>query len=101
MMERSLTVLYLPQVFHSGIPVTLIPLDATNTSPINEFFFEEFEKSQDTYEAQYCFKSLKMYRDKMSDDQFYSVISFHHSLTQLCLLHIEEEWECIDGYICG
>ncbi|KAF3457232.1 hypothetical protein FNV43_RR01889 [Rhamnella rubrinervis] len=60
------------QVFHSGIPVTLIPLDATNTIPINRKFFETFEKTQNTYEAQYCFQSLKMSRDIQSDDQFYA-----------------------------
>ncbi|XP_047172572.1 uncharacterized protein LOC124840549 isoform X2 [Vigna umbellata] len=60
------------QVIHSGIPVTLVPLDATNTIPITKEFFDEFEKSQDTYEAQYCFKSLKMARDTWFDDQFYS-----------------------------
>ncbi|QCD79925.1 uncharacterized protein LOC114178741 [Vigna unguiculata] len=60
------------QVIHSGIPVSLVPLDATNTIPITKEFFDEFEKSQDTYEAQYCFKSLKMARDTWFDDQFYS-----------------------------
>ncbi|MED6119747.1 Nucleoside hydrolase 3 [Stylosanthes scabra] len=60
------------QVIHSGIPITLVPLDATNTIPINEQFFDAFEKSQDTYEAQYCFKSLKIARDTWFDDQFYS-----------------------------
>ncbi|XP_027331644.1 uncharacterized protein LOC113847018 [Abrus precatorius] len=60
------------QVVHSGIPVTLVPLDATNTIPINEDFFNAFEKSQDTYEAQYCFKSLKMARDTWFDNEFYS-----------------------------
>ncbi|KAF8394486.1 hypothetical protein HHK36_020694 [Tetracentron sinense] len=60
------------QVVHSGIPVTLVPLDATNTIPINEKFFMEFEQRQDTYEAQYCFQSLKMARDTSFDDQFYS-----------------------------
>ncbi|KAK8468932.1 hypothetical protein PHAVU_006G159400 [Phaseolus vulgaris] len=63
------------QVIHSGIPVTLVPLDATNTIPITEEFFNEFEKSQDTYEAQYCFKSLKMAkmaRDTWPDNQFYT-----------------------------
>ncbi|PNY07145.1 pyrimidine-specific ribonucleoside hydrolase rihB [Trifolium pratense] len=47
------------QVIHSGVPVTLVPLDATNTIPITEQFIDAFEKRQDTYEAQYCFKSLK------------------------------------------
>ncbi|KAK7348185.1 hypothetical protein VNO80_22735 [Phaseolus coccineus] len=60
------------QVIHSGIPVTLVPLDATNTIPITKEFFGEFEKSQDTYEAQYCFKSLKMARDTWFDNEFYS-----------------------------
>ncbi|KAG4929288.1 hypothetical protein AAZX31_17G020700 [Glycine max] len=60
------------QVIHSGIPITLVPLDATNTIPINEQFFDAFEKSQDTYEAQYIFKSLKMARDTWFDNEFYS-----------------------------
>ena len=61
-------------MFHSGIPITLVPLDATNTIPITEKFFEEFSRRQDTFEAQYCFKSLKMARDTWFDDQFYSVL---------------------------
>ncbi|KAL2898746.1 Non-specific ribonucleoside hydrolase RihC, partial [Bienertia sinuspersici] len=51
------------QVIHSGIPITLVPLDATNSIPITKEFFKEFELNQKTYEAQYCFKSLKMTRD--------------------------------------
>ncbi|GMI69822.1 nucleoside hydrolase 3 [Hibiscus trionum] len=46
-------------VFHSGIPITIVPLDATNTIPITEEFFMAFEASQGTYEAEYCFRSLK------------------------------------------
>ncbi|XP_004486297.1 nucleoside hydrolase 3-like [Cicer arietinum] len=69
------------QVIHSGIPITLIPLDATNTIPINEEFFDEFEKNQDTYEAQYIFKSLKMARDTWFDDQFYTSYFMWDSFT--------------------
>ncbi|KAL1358402.1 nucleoside hydrolase 3 isoform X2 [Arachis hypogaea] len=69
------------QVIHSGIPVTLVPLDATNTIPITREFFDEFEKSQDTYEAQYCFKSLKMARDTWFDDQFYTSYFMWDSFT--------------------
>ncbi|PHT59863.1 hypothetical protein CQW23_02226 [Capsicum baccatum] len=58
------------QVFHSGIQVTLVPLDATNTIPVTGKFIKTFEKNQHTYEAQYCFKSLKMARDTWFDDQF-------------------------------
>ncbi|KAK9137078.1 hypothetical protein Sjap_007672 [Stephania japonica] len=60
------------QVFHSGIPITLVPLDATNTIPITAEFFLDFEKRQGTYEAQYCFQSLKMARDTWFDNQFYT-----------------------------
>ncbi|KAA8548540.1 hypothetical protein F0562_000193 [Nyssa sinensis] len=69
------------QVIHSGIPVTLVPLDATNTVPINENFFKAFEESQHTYEAQYCFKSLKMARDTWFDDQFYTSYFMWDSFT--------------------
>ncbi|KAE8658756.1 receptor-like cytosolic serine/threonine-protein kinase RBK2-like [Hibiscus syriacus] len=60
------------QVLHSGIPVTLIPLDATNTIQISEEFFKAFEANRGTYEAEYCFQSLKMSRDTWFDDQFYT-----------------------------
>ncbi|KAK1696700.1 hypothetical protein QYE76_013397 [Lolium multiflorum] len=47
------------QVLHSGVPVTLVPLDATNTIPITEEFFAEFGRRwQSTPEARYCFQSL-------------------------------------------
>ncbi|KAL5983992.1 Nucleoside hydrolase 3 [Asimina triloba] len=64
------------QVFHSGIPVTLVPLDATDTIPITEEFFKAFESNQDTYEAQYCFQSLKMARDTWSFDSPFNMSFF-------------------------
>ncbi|KAK8682126.1 hypothetical protein V6N13_054521 [Hibiscus sabdariffa] len=69
------------QVFHSGIPVTLVPLDATNTIPITEEFFKAFEESQRTYEAQYCFQSLKIARDTWFDDYFYTSYFMWDSFT--------------------
>ncbi|KAM7279149.1 hypothetical protein ACFE04_006283 [Oxalis oulophora] len=60
------------QVFHSGIPVTLVPLDATNTIPISESFYHAFEQSQYTHEAQLCFKSLKLAHDTWFSDNFFS-----------------------------
>lgn len=61
------------QVFHSGIPITLIPLDATNDIPLTEEFFHEFEMRQDTYEAKYCFQLLKRTRDSWASDTFFTV----------------------------
>ncbi|KAH7573651.1 hypothetical protein ACOSP7_007444 [Xanthoceras sorbifolium] len=69
------------QVLHSGIPVTLVPLDATNTIPISEDFFEALEQHHNTYEAQYIFKSLKMARDTWFDDQFYTSYFMWDSFT--------------------
>ncbi|KAK9077796.1 hypothetical protein SSX86_006134 [Deinandra increscens subsp. villosa] len=60
------------QVIHSGIPITLVPLDATNTIPITQEFFDVFEQNQHTYEAQYVFKSLKIAHDTWFDDQFFT-----------------------------
>ena len=62
------------QVLHSGIPVTVIPLDATNTIPVTESVFKAFEQKQNTYEAQYSFKALKMAHDTWPDNHFHEVI---------------------------
>ncbi|KAK8555893.1 hypothetical protein V6N13_069971 [Hibiscus sabdariffa] len=69
------------QVLHSGIPVTLVPLDATNTIQITEEFFKAFEENRSTYEAEYCFQSLKMSRDTWFDDQFYTSYFMWDSFT--------------------
>ncbi|KAF9605266.1 hypothetical protein IFM89_015882 [Coptis chinensis] len=69
------------QVLHSGIPITLIPLDATNTILITKEFFTVFERRQDTYEAEYCFKSLKMARDTWFNNQFYTSYFMWDSFT--------------------
>ncbi|KAL3648896.1 hypothetical protein CASFOL_005299 [Castilleja foliolosa] len=67
------------KVVHSGVPVTLVPLDATNTIPISPEFFKEFEKNQKTFEAQYCFKTLKLAHDTWFDDTFSSIFSLWDS----------------------
>ncbi|WOL01824.1 hypothetical protein Cni_G10541 [Canna indica] len=76
------------QVFHSGIPVTLVPLDATNTIPVTKDFFDAFEAQQGTYEAQYCFKSLKITRDTWFDNQFYTSFFMWDSFTSGIALSI-------------
>ena len=63
------------QVLHSGIPVILVPLDATNSIPVSKEFFDAFEQQQETLEAQYCFRSLELARDTWFGDQFYTVSS--------------------------
>lgn len=58
------------QVFHSGIPITLVPLDATNTVPVSKEFLSVLEKNQHTYEAQWVYQVLKITRDTWFNDNF-------------------------------
>lgn len=46
------------QVILSGIPITIVPLDATNTILVNKNFLETFEKNQHAYEAECTVSSL-------------------------------------------
>ncbi|XP_008450713.2 nucleoside hydrolase 3-like isoform X2 [Cucumis melo] len=80
-------------VLHSGIPVTLVPLDATSTIPVNKEVFLAFEQRQNTYEAKYCFQSLKMARDTWPSSGFFEMYSMWDSfmvgvaLSQMYNLH--------------
>nr|XP_043630386.1 uncharacterized protein LOC122601710 [Erigeron canadensis] len=84
------------KVIHSGIPITLVPLDATNTIPITQEFFEAFENNQHTYEAQYIFKSLKMAHDTWFDNQFFTSYfmwdSFMSGVATSSMKHEENEF---------
>ncbi|PRQ42055.1 putative hydrolase [Rosa chinensis] len=67
-------------VLHSGVPITLIPLDATRTIPVNKNFFAAFEQKQDTiFEAQYSFQTLKMVRDTWPNNKFHEEYCFWDS----------------------
>ncbi|KAJ3687609.1 hypothetical protein LUZ61_016773 [Rhynchospora tenuis] len=63
------------QVIHSGIPITLVPLDATNSIPITEQFLSEFKQHQNTLEAQYCYQTMKFYTASFMWDSFTSGIA--------------------------
>nr|CAD1839958.1 unnamed protein product [Ananas comosus var. bracteatus] len=84
-------------VFHSGIPITLVPLDATNTIPISEQFFMVFEQQQLTYEAQYCFQSLKFTRDTWFDNQYYTSYFMWDSFMSGVALSIMRHGDRHDG----
>ncbi|TVU19334.1 hypothetical protein EJB05_35478 [Eragrostis curvula] len=53
----------------------------TNPNAEFNFFGDPFAAYQNTYEAQYCFKSLKMARDTWFDDQFYTSYFMWDSFT--------------------
>ncbi|KAM0070327.1 putative inosine/uridine-preferring nucleoside hydrolase domain, ribonucleoside hydrolase [Helianthus debilis subsp. tardiflorus] len=84
------------QVIHSRIPITLVPLDATNTIPITRDFFEAFEQNQHTYEAQYVFKSLKAALHTLSLDSFKNYFmwdSFMSGVATSAMRNIHEKHE--------
>ncbi|MCO5566522.1 hypothetical protein L7F22_020199 [Adiantum nelumboides] len=58
------------QVFHSGLPVTLVPLDATNTIPITKVFFNKLKDTQLTYEAQFVYQVLELTEETWFNDNF-------------------------------
>ncbi|XP_022933721.1 uncharacterized protein LOC111441054 isoform X2 [Cucurbita moschata] len=66
-------------VLHSGIPITLVPLDATSTIPVDKKVYLAFEQRQNTYEAKYCFRSLKMAHDTWSGGGFFEMYSMWDS----------------------
>jgi pyrimidine-specific ribonucleoside hydrolase len=45
-------------VFDSGVPITLIPLDATNEVPVTEDFVDNFDSSRATAEADFVYNVL-------------------------------------------
>jgi inosine-uridine nucleoside N-ribohydrolase len=48
------------QVFESGVPITLVPLDATNDVPIKYKFHREYEDTATTPEAQFVIEVTKI-----------------------------------------
>jgi inosine-uridine nucleoside N-ribohydrolase len=47
------------RVFHSGVPITLVPLDATNQVPVTQEFYRKMEENHTTPEANFVLEVLK------------------------------------------
>jgi pyrimidine-specific ribonucleoside hydrolase len=60
-------------VLQSGLPVTLVPLDATNHVPVTTDFIERLKDYQDTPEARFVFDVLSQtqYNDFVQDGGYY------------------------------
>jgi pyrimidine-specific ribonucleoside hydrolase len=56
-------------VLQSGVPVTLVPLDATNHVPITTNFIERLKEYRNTPEAMFVF-------DVLSKTQYYDFVQF-------------------------
>jgi len=50
-------------VFHSGAPITLVPLDATNQAPVTEAFYRRLAAERDTPEADFVYQVQSALKD--------------------------------------
>jgi len=59
------------QVFHSGAPITLVPLDATDQVPVTEAFFKRIEADHETAEADFVYELLVKTRAHIRTGRYY------------------------------
>lgn len=58
-------------VFRSGVPITLVPLDATNHAPVTENFVKRIKNDRQTPEARFVFDLLTKYYDFIQSGGYY------------------------------
>jgi len=58
-------------VFHSGVPITLVPLDATNQAPVTRAFFQRLEKDRGTPEADFVYQVMVKTADYIGTGNYY------------------------------
>lgn len=58
-------------VLQSGVPVTLVPLDATNHAPVTPNFVERLKDDRETPEATFVFDVLTQYDDFIQSGGYY------------------------------
>lgn len=58
-------------VFSAGLPITLVPLDATNNVPITQAFMDKLAQRHDTPEADSVHRLLAANRDMVTRDYYF------------------------------
>jgi pyrimidine-specific ribonucleoside hydrolase len=58
-------------VFQSGVPITVIPLDATNHAQVTNSFFKRIRDEHDTPEATFIFDVLTQYQGYIQSGGYY------------------------------
>lgn len=92
-------------VFASGVPVTLVPLDATNKTPLTLDFYEKVAADHPSPAAEFVYRLLKRLKNLIGRRQYYfwdpltAVITTHPHIAQFIShpLRVIEE----DGPTCG
>ncbi len=59
------------QVFQSGVPITLVPLDATNQVPITPGFYQRLRAAHDSPAAAFLYDLLTLRQDFIQSGTFY------------------------------
>jgi pyrimidine-specific ribonucleoside hydrolase len=59
------------QVFGSGAPVTLVPLDATNYAPLTMDFYKRLERDRTTSVAEFVYRVLAAQEENLRSGQYY------------------------------
>lgn len=59
------------KVFHSGVPLTLIPLDVTNQALIDDSFYEQIKADHHTYAANFVYQLLKKNKSMIAEKVWY------------------------------
>lgn len=87
-------------VFQSGVPVTLVPLDATNHVPLSAEFYEKIKQDHTTPEATFAFNALTGIKGYIDEGWYYfwdpvaAVVASDESVVTIetrTLVVIEEE----------
>lgn len=63
------------QVFSSGIPITLVPLDVTNQAPIKAEFIEKLKSAKKTPASHFVYQMLDKNRKLLSDFYFWDPLT--------------------------
>ena len=58
-------------VFTSGVPITLVPLDATNSVPLTMDFFKRLEKDRTTSVAEFVYRVLAAQEENVRSGYYY------------------------------
>ena len=81
-------------VFRSGVPVTLVPLDATNQVPIDENFYTQLKTNQNTPAGKFTYELFKHNEKMLRACQWYfwdplaAVVASDESVAKIKIEHL-------------
>ncbi len=93
------------QLFHSGLPLTLVPLDVTNQALVDHAFYEQLQQQQQTPAAKFVSSLLDHKKQQLQSKTWYlwdplaALIAMNESLTrfEVLPLSVRQEPEAWSG----